>query len=166
MKIIAILSALLIALTPAFAAETKKPPAKKTEPAKKKPDPKKPGPKKPAPQRTDMIEEEIVALLTPYDKNTDFEIDIEEFKAIEADFKKSQKGPLKQFDKAKDGAIDAMIDRAGINVRLGSAAPKKPKSPAPAPVKKPDAAPAPPPPPKKPDAPKSTVTPEGEKKPG
>jgi len=170
MKIIPLLSALIIAVTPAFAADIK-PPAKKTEPAKKKPDakmpdPKKPGPKKPAPQRTDMIEEEIVALLTPYDKNTDFEIDVEEFKAIEADFKKTQKGPLKQFDKAKDGAIDAMIDRAGINVKLGSAAPKKPKSPAPAPVKKPDAAPAPPPPPKKPDAPKSTETPEGEKKPG
>ena len=161
MKIFAILSAVLIAFAPSFAADTKKPPAKKTEHAKT-PHPKKPVVKKPAPQRTDMIEEEIVALLTPYDKNTDFEIDVEEFKAIEVDFKKNPKGSLKQFDKAKDGVIDAMIDRTGINVKLGSAAPKKPKSPAPAPVKKPDAPTAPR---KKPDAPKSPAKPEGEKKP-
>lgn len=162
MKTIALLSALVIGITPAFAADTK-PPAKKTEPAKKKPDAKKPDPKKkPPPQRTDMIDEEVVALLKPYDKNTDFEIDIEEFKVMETDFKKSPKGPLKQFDKAKDGAIDAMIDRAGINVKLGSAAPKKPKSTAPAPAKKRDAPPAPP---KKPDAPAPPAKPEGEKKP-
>lgn len=166
MKIIALLSALVIAATPAFAADTK-PPVKKTEPAKKKPDAKKPDPKKkPPPQRTDMIDEEIVALLKPYDINTDFEIDIEEFKALESAFKKSPKGPLKQFDKAKDGVIDAMIDRTGLNVKLGSAAPKKPKSTAPAPVKKPEAAPAPPAPPKKPDAPAPPAKPEGEKKPG
>ncbi len=122
--------------------------------ADKKPDPKKPAAKnaaagdgkkkKPAPapkkQKTDMIEEESVALLKPYDANGDFEIDVDEFKVIEAEFKKNPKGPLKAFDKAGDGALDAMIDRTGINVKLGSAAPKtKPaaKKPAAPPAKKP-----------------------------
>ncbi len=158
MKIIALLSALLVAVTPAFAEDGIKPSAKKNKPAKTT-DSKKPVPKKPAPVRTDMIEEETVALLKAYDKNDDFEIDVDEFKAVEADFKKSLKGPLKQFDKGKDGAIDAMIDRTGMNVKLGSAAPKKPKSSAPA--KKPAAPPAPV---KKPGKPKPPGNPDGEKK--
>jgi hypothetical protein len=136
-----LLLALPLAAAPALAADPKKPAAKKAEAAdakKKKPAP---APKK---QRTDMVEEETVALFKPYDTNGDFEIDIEEFKAIEAEFKKHPKGPLKSFDKANDGALDAMIDRTGINVKLGAAAPKtKPaakapsKKPAPAPAKKP-----------------------------
>ncbi len=150
MKSIAFLTALVIAVTPAFSADTAKPPVKKTEPAKK-PEPKKNVPKKPAAPRvkTDMIEEDTVALLKPYDKNSDFEIDVEEFKAIEAEFKKNPKGPLKQFDKGKDGALDAMMDRTGLNVKLGGAAPKKgatpatPKKPnAPKPAAKPAAKPA------------------------
>jgi hypothetical protein len=132
------LLALPLAAAPALAADPKKPAAKKAEPAdakKKKPAP---APKK---QKTDMIEEETVALFKPYDTNGDFEIDVEEFKAVEIEFKKNPKGPLKAFDKANDGALDAMIDRTGINVKLGAAAPKsKPaasKKAVPAPAKKP-----------------------------
>ena len=151
MKSIALLSALsvlAIAVNPLVAADARKPPAKKTEPAKKV-DPKKGG-LKPARTKTDMIEEDTVALLKPYDKNSDFEIDVEEFKAIEADFKKNPKGPLKQFDKGKDGALDAMMDRTVLNVKLGSAAPKKGAKPAPAPA----APPKKPEPVKQPDPPK------------
>ena len=140
MKLIPLLTALALATAPAFAADAKKPDPKK--PAVKKPVPA-PAPKK---QRTDMIEEDTVALLKPYDTNADFEIDVEEFKAIEAEFKKNPKGPLKAFDQGKDGALDAMMDRTRINVKLGSAAPKKKPGPAPAPVKKPV-----PPPAKKPE---------------
>lgn len=164
MKAIYCLTALLIAVTPAMAAEEKKPPAKKSERAKKpdkakKPEPGKKPDAKPVRTKTDMIDEDVVAILKPYDKNADFEIDVDEFDAVTADFKKNPRGPLKQFDKGKDGSVDAMIDRAGINVKLGSAAPKKGATPPPPPPKKPDA----PPPPateKKPDAPKPPAKPD------
>ena len=166
MKLLHLFSALLIAVIPASGADEKKPPAKKPEPAKKAdplktPDAKKPD-AKPAPRgRTDMLDEEVVALLKPYDKNDDYQIDVIEFGAVETDFKKKPFGPLKQFDKAKDGKLDAMIDRAYMNVKLGSAAPKK------APVKKPEAPkpaakPAPAPAPAAPASPPAPET----KKPG
>jgi len=131
-----------LAAAPAFAADPKKPDPKK--PVAQKPEPaKKSVPAKK--QRTDMIEEDTVALLKPYDTNGDFEIDLEEFKAIEAAFKKNPQGPFKAFDKAGDGTLDAMIDRTGLNVKLGAAAPKtKPKTAPPA------RKPAPPAPEKKP----------------
>jgi len=62
--------------------------------------------------------------LKPYDKNGDWQIDVGEFGAVETDFLKTPKGPLEQFDKGKDGEVDAMIDRAYMNVLLGSAKPK------------------------------------------
>jgi len=124
-------------------------PAKPTVPPKK--------------QKTDMIDEDVVALLKPYDTNSDFEIDVEEFKAVETEFKKNPKGPLKSFDKANDGTLDAMFDRTGINVKLGAAAPKTKKIPAPA--KKPEAAkPAPAPAPAPPEKPAAAEKP-AEKKP-
>lgn len=163
MKAIYYLAALLIVVTPAAAGE-RKPPARKPDPERKSDRSKRPehGKKpdaKPVRTPTDMIEEEAVAILKPYDKNADFEIDVTEFEAVQADFKKNPRGPLKQFDKGKDGAVDAMIDRAGMNVKLGSAAPKQSATPPPPPAKKPDA----PPPPaaeKKPDAPKPPAKPE------
>lgn len=103
-----------------------------------------------------MLDEDLVALLKPYDKNGDFQIDIEEFPAIEAEFKKYFSGPLKQFDRAKDGKLDIMIDRAYMNVKLGSAAPPKKATPAPAPTP-PPAVPATPP--KQPEAPKAPAAP-------
>jgi hypothetical protein len=107
-----------------------------------------------------MIEEEVVAILKPYDKNADFEIDVTEFEAVQADFKKNPRGPLKQFDKGKDGAVDAMIDRAGMNVKLGSAAPKQGSAPPPLPpAKKPDA-PPPPAPEQKPGGTKPSAKPD------
>ena len=147
MKALHFLSALLIAVTPAAAAETK-PPAKKPTPAKK-PDPKKPG-AKPAPVKTDMVDEAAIALIKPYDKDGNFELDVFEFEKVQADFKVKPAGPLKQFDKGKDGALDAMMDRTVLNVKLGSAAPKKGAKPAPAPA----APPKKPEPVKQPDPPK------------
>ena len=134
MKYLTFLTALACAALPAIAADEKKPDPKKPAPAKKMEPAKKPAPPK---KKTDMIEEDTVALLQPFDSNKDFEIDVEEFKAVEAAFKKNPKGPLMKFDKGKDGALDAMIDRTGMNVKLGAAAPKKgaAKKPAPAPVK-------------------------------
>ena len=140
MKALHFLSALLIAVTPAAAAETK-PPAKKPTPAKK-PDPKKPG-AKPAPVKTDMVDEAAIALIKPYDKDGNFELDVFEFEKVQADFKVKPAGPLKQFDKGKDGTLDTMMDRTGMNVKLGSIAPKtkpaapKPAAPAPKPAGKP-----------------------------
>jgi hypothetical protein len=53
-----------------------------------------------------------------------------EFAAVETDFLKAPKGPLEQFDKGKDGEVDAMIDRTYMNVLLGSAKPKGKAKPA------------------------------------
>lgn len=156
MKLLPLLAVVSFSLTlqPAFAADERKPEVKKAGPGKtdpKKKDEKKPEAKPasglpPKKQKTDMVEEDTVALLKPFDTNSDFEIDVDEFKAIETEFKKNPKGPLKAFDKGKDGALDAMIDRTGINVKLGSAAPKK-KPAASSPAKKAEPA-------KKPEAPK------------
>jgi hypothetical protein len=70
------------------------------------------------------------AVLKPYDKNGDWQIDVGEFAAVETDFLKAPKGPLEQFDKGKDGEVDAMIDRTYMNVLLGSAKPKGKAKPA------------------------------------
>lgn len=138
MKLLPILTALAWAALPAVAADAKKSDPKKPAPANKMEPAKKPAPAPPK-KKTDMIEEDTVALLQPFDTNKDFEIDVEEFKAVEAEFKKNPKGPLKVFDKGHDGAVDAMIDRTGMNVKLGAAAPNKgaAKKPAPALVKNP-----------------------------
>ena len=135
MKALHLLTALLVAITPAVAAETKKP-EKKPAPAKK-PEPKKPV--TPPPRvKTDMVDEAAIAVIKPYDKDGNFELDVFEFETVQTEFKKKPQGPLKQFDKGKDGALDAMMDRTGMNVKLGSIAPKTKPAP-PAPVKKPEA---------------------------
>ena len=82
---------------------------------------KKKGPRPPA---TVLKDDAKTAVLKPYDKNGDWQIDVGEFGAVETDFLKTPKGPLEQFDKGKDGEVDAMIDRAYMNVLLGSAKPK------------------------------------------
>jgi hypothetical protein len=82
---------------------------------------KKKGPRPPA---TVLKDDAKTAVLKPYDKNGDWQIDVGEFAAVETDFLKTPKGPLEQFDKGKDGEVDAMIDRAYMNVLLGSAKPK------------------------------------------
>jgi LAS superfamily LD-carboxypeptidase LdcB len=171
MKPLHLFIALLMAVVPAAAADQKKPPAKQTpaekrkeaekkkEEEKKKKDAEKkkdstpkPEAKSGLPVRPEMSEQDMVTLLKPYDKDGDYQIDVHEFEAIDADFKKNSLGPLKQFDKAKDGKLDVMIDRAYMNVKLGGAAPKKgsgpaKKSEAPKPPAVPAPAPAPPAPP-------------------
>lgn len=82
---------------------------------------KKKGPRPPA---TVLKDDAKTAVLKPYDKNGDWQIDVGEFAAVETDFLKTPKGPLEQFDKGKDGEVDAMIDRTYMNVLLGSAKPK------------------------------------------
>ncbi len=82
---------------------------------------KKKGPRPPA---TVLKDDAKTAVLKPYDKNGDWQIDVGEFAAVEADFLKTPKGPLEQFDKGKDGEVDPMIDRTYMNVLLGSAKPK------------------------------------------
>lgn len=72
-----------------------------------------------------VVDEAAIALLKPYDKDGNMEIDKEEFKALAADFKKDPSGPLKQFDRNKDGVLDDFVDRLGINNTLGTVAAKK-----------------------------------------
>ena len=88
---------------------------------------KKKGPRPPA---TVLKDDAKTAVLKPYDKNGDWQIDVGEFAAVETDFLKTPKGPLEQFDKGKDGEVDAMIDRTYMNVLLGSAKPKGKAKPA------------------------------------
>ena len=140
----AILIALLAAvpLLNADAADEKKPAAanaKTKKPvAKKPPTAKKPG------VRTDMVDEGAIKLLKPFDKNSDDHIDIEELEEVAAEFKKNPTGPLAVLDRGKDGELDGLIDRAGMNVKLGASGnpavapgaklkgkkPRKPRAPA------------------------------------
>lgn len=71
-----------------------------------------------------VVDEAAIALLKPYDKNGNMEIDKDEFVALAAAFKADPTGPLKQFDLGKDGALDD-VDRLGINNKLGAVAAKK-----------------------------------------
>jgi len=66
------------------------------------------------------VDEAAVAVLKPFDKDGNFEIDHTEFSALAAAFKANPKGPLKQFDLANDGALDDVVDRAGLNNKLGA----------------------------------------------
>jgi hypothetical protein len=72
-----------------------------------------------------VVDEAAIAVLKPYDKNGDMTIDKDEFVALAADYKKNPAGPLKQFDRNKDGTLDDFVDRAGINNTLGTVAAKK-----------------------------------------
>ena len=102
----------------------------------------KPAGKRPPP--TELKDDSATALLKPYDRNGDWQIDVEEFSALETDFRKAPKGPLARFDKGKDGELDAMIDRTFLNTTLGGARtpPPAPKKPGAKKKPKPDAKPA------------------------
>ncbi len=67
-----------------------------------------------------QVDEAAVAVLKPYDKDGNFEIDRTELAAMQADYKAAPPGPLKPFDQAADGTLDELIDRAGMNVKLGA----------------------------------------------
>lgn len=98
----------LLTLTPLIAVAGKRPP--------------------PTPPKVD---EAVVALLKPYDKDSNYEISNEEFAAIVADFKANPTGPLKQFDRTGKGKLDETVDRAYMNIKLGELKmnehPQKPK---------------------------------------
>jgi hypothetical protein len=129
---------------PVYAAEEKKP-AAKNEKGGKPAEKKAPAVKKPV-TRTDMVDEDAIKLLQPFDKNSDHQIDPDEFEAVAAEFKKNPRGPLAAFDKGKDGELDGLIDRTGMNVKLGAAAKPAPAKPAvKKPAPKPKAPPAAPP---------------------
>jgi hypothetical protein len=81
-------------------------------------DKKKPKVKKPI--HITEVDEAAVAVLKPYDKDGNFEIDRTELAAMQADFKAAPTGPLKAFDQDKNGALDELVDRAGMNVKLGA----------------------------------------------
>ncbi len=67
-----------------------------------------------------VVDTEAVALIKPYDKDQNFEISADEFKAMQSDYKAAPDGPLKVFDLEKDGGLDN-VDRAGIGNKLGAA---------------------------------------------
>ena len=67
-----------------------------------------------------QVDEAAVAVLKPYDKNGDFQIDRTELTAMQDAYKAAPTGPLKDFDKGADGTLDELIDRAGMNVKLGA----------------------------------------------
>lgn len=72
-----------------------------------------------------VIDEAAVALLKPFDKDGNFEIDRDEFKALAAAYKANPSGPLKQFDLSHQGQIDDGADRAALNNKLGAVPAKK-----------------------------------------
>ena len=79
--------------------------------------------KKPKVKRPPVItpvDEAAVAVLKPYDKNGDFQIDRTELTAMQDAYKAAPTGPLKAFDLGSDGTLDDQFDRAGMNVKLGA----------------------------------------------
>ena len=106
MKYFAFLLALLtlgcLAL-PAFAADKKKPKVKGKKPI-----------------AITQVDEAAVAVLKPYDKDGNFEIDRTELAAMQTAYKADPAGPLKAFDQGADGTLDEQFDRASMNVKLGA----------------------------------------------
>ncbi len=88
---------------PAFAADAKKPKVKVKRPI-----------------AITEVDEAAVAVLKPYDKDGNFQIDRTELTAMQDAYKAAPNGPLKVFDKGSDGMLDDLIDRAGMNVKLGA----------------------------------------------
>jgi hypothetical protein len=86
--------------------------------------------KRPAPTPP-KVDEAAVALLKPYDKDSNYEISREEFAAIVTDFTANPTGPLKLFDRTGKGKLDDTVDRAYMNMKLGelkmNEQPQKPK---------------------------------------
>ncbi len=67
------------------------------------------------------VDQAAVSALKPFDKDGNFEIDSKELPEVQAAFKSSPTGHLKQFDKGGDGALDETVDRAAMNIKLGEA---------------------------------------------
>jgi len=88
-------------------------------------DPKKKTGVKDVPLPDVTVDEAAVAVLKPYDKNGDYQIDPNEFTALAADYKKDPNGPLKQYDFAHKGELDDTVSRAKINNTLGAVLAKK-----------------------------------------
>jgi hypothetical protein len=72
-----------------------------------------------------VVDEAAVAVLKPYDKDGNYQIDKDEFVALAAAYKADPNGPLKQFDLSKKGELDDFVDRAKINNTLGAVLAKK-----------------------------------------
>ena len=67
-----------------------------------------------------QVDEAAVAVLKPYDKDGNFEIDRTELAAMQTAYKADPAGPLKAFDQGADGTLDEQFDRASMNVKLGA----------------------------------------------
>jgi hypothetical protein len=68
-----------------------------------------------------VADTEAVNAIKPFDKDGNFEIGFNELTAVQAAFKASPTGNLKQFDKGGDGVLDETVDRAAMNIKLGEA---------------------------------------------
>lgn len=66
------------------------------------------------------MDEAAVAVLKPYDKDGNFQIGRTELGDMQTAFKADPAGPLKAFDQGADGTLDDLVDRAGMNVKLGA----------------------------------------------
>ena len=88
----------------------------------------------PAPPKVDQA---AVALLKPYDKDSNYEISRAELTAIQTDYAANPTGPLKIFDRDGNGKIDDGVDLAYMNIKLGelkmNEKPDKPKTKKPKP---------------------------------
>ena len=77
------------------------------------------------------VDEAAVALIKPYDKDSNYEISRTEFADMVKDFTAAPTGPLKLFDRDGNGKLDDVIDLAYINIKLGelkmNEQPQKPK---------------------------------------
>ena len=67
-----------------------------------------------------QVDEAAVAVLKPYDKDGNYEIDRTELAAMQAAYQADPNGPLKAFDQDHDGKLDDQFERAGMNVKLGA----------------------------------------------
>ncbi len=77
------------------------------------------------------VDEAAVALIKPYDKDSNYEISRDEYAAMVKDFTAAPTGPLKLFDRDGNGKLDDVVDLAYINIKLGelkmNEQPQKPK---------------------------------------
>lgn len=76
--------------------------------------------KRPQPKPMELDSSAVNAIKS-FDKDHNFEIDLKELPAVQAAFKASPNGNLKQFDKGGDGVLDETVDRASMNIKLAAA---------------------------------------------
>ncbi|MCE9520488.1 MAG: hypothetical protein K8R87_13155 [Verrucomicrobia bacterium] len=96
-------------------------------------DKKKPAAKKPAAVPT--VDTAAVELIKPYDKDGNFEISVDELKAMQADYKAAPRGPLNTLSLSHNGTFDD-FDRMNMNNKLGAAKMAANPTPPTTPVKK------------------------------